>query len=246
MDLSLQPFANICFALHALTSANLDAWTVTELWQWIDECVKTTAEDYGLFVEATLLVGNPQDVSSAPALERNDTRVPSAPAGIPYGVNQTLVPLPADHLATIRAETTTGTFLLPTTVREIEAYDDDWSETTGPAPTRWVGDGLHVAFVTLYPQPTLPGAIQLVYRKYYTIAAPPAAPLPGTPPGPMPPSPSVVPMLTSVIGDMVALRAIAEARRVETDNQMPEAVAFAESLLGVYTAALAAYYGGGM
>lgn len=209
MDLATEVMPNAMFALHALTVADLEQWSQTELWEWADERVKKLAADYGLFVERTGLT----------------------PAGdIPFAVMQSLIPLPADHLATVRVECA-GVLIKPANVVEIQSYDDDWDETTAVTLTRWIGDALRVPYLTAYPKPLQAGKLSLVYEQEApAISA----------------TQTVVPHLASVAGDVVTLHMIAEARRLETDAQIPECVSFAEQLAGLYSKVIESYFGGGM
>jgi hypothetical protein len=209
MDLATEVMPNAMFALHALTVSDLEQWSQTELWEWADERVKALAANYGLFVERTGLT------------ETGD---------IPFAAKQNLIPLPADHLATVRVESA-GVLIKPANVVEIQSYDDDWDETTGPVITRWIGDALRVPFITPYPKPLAAGTLSLVYEQEApAISA----------------TETVMPHLASVAGDVVTLHMIAEARRLETDAQIPECVSFAEQLAALYSKVIESYFGGGM
>lgn len=150
---------------------------------------------------------------------------------IPYTPNQPLLALPSDHLATLRGSIA-GMMLQFANVHEVEGLDDDWEESnTYDNPWKIIGDALRTDWARLYPIPLSPGNLQVIYqRKEPQLTS----------------SATVAPQLPEVVADMLALRAIAEARRIETDAQLPEVVDMAEQLLGIYDQVVHAYWGEGV
>lgn len=141
------------------------------------------------------------------------------------------VAYPADRLGTLAAFWTSGATvaaLRPASVRELEAREDDWEAAAGEV-THYVEDFQGADLFRLYKQPAAPGTATLLYLAGAEdlSESQTRAPIPAP------------------IGDALALRMIAEARRKDCDAQLPEAAAFVEQVLGLYESALSAYWGEG-
>ncbi len=145
------------------------------------------------------------------------------------GAGQFVFPLPAGHIATVQAEYN-NRVLRAATVHELEAGDPVWEDAASFPPSRYVADWQATDTIRLYPIPNLAGLWALLYQL--------------TPPSVSAASPNVT--LAAPVADVLTLRVIAEARRRETDSQMPETVAACEQLIGLYESAMHSYYGGGL
>jgi hypothetical protein len=138
---------------------------------------------------------------------------------------QAVYDAPAGHIATIHVDVN-GAILRPANVRELEALDSDWEDSRG-TPTRFVMDFQGTDTVRLYRVPTATVPMYFVSMLEFPEVTPK----------------QTVVSMSPLVADSIALRVVAEARRQEGDSQMPDAVAFAEQLSGLYDQIIDTYYG---
>ncbi len=138
----------VCASLNCTTPDQLDPWTLTELYDYAQEKLRSAARSYFLFVQ--------MDASTVLA------------------ASQGFYPLPASHVSTVFMAVN-GVMIRATTVSELEALDDNWEEATPATPTRWTENALGLIMIRLYPAPAAAGALTLVYQQEapnLTAAAP--------------------------------------------------------------------------
>lgn len=138
-----QVINNLLPLLQATRAADLEYWTLADLYEWADEAAKILARSHGVFVE------------------RDATGVLTAALAI-YA-------LPARHLSTIHVNVGTMA-LFPMTVQEAEALDATWPDTQAPAgedPKRFLGDAAGTDNVRLYPTPSASGkTLDLLFHRF--------------------------------------------------------------------------------
>lgn len=128
----------VCASLNCATVAELDPWTLTELYAYASEKLQTSASRYLLYAvadQATALV-----------------------------IGQPMYELPATHASTVFAAAD-GVKLRASTVAELEALDDDWEEAANATPERWTEDVLGLGIVRVYPPPIAAGVLTLIYQQ---------------------------------------------------------------------------------
>jgi hypothetical protein len=135
---------------------------------------------------------------------------------------------PADHIATVHAAFTWA-LLRSMTVGEAEALDGNWTTRTAAAPTNWMVD-VSLDQIRLYHAPAGVGLLDRIYFGH---------------PDRISSSNTVAPGLCPGVADLIALTAAAEARRRESDAQMPEVAQALDAIAALYRAAIQAYWGGG-
>lgn len=138
--------------------------------------------------------------------------------------------LPSRHLSVIYVAVN-GVGLNAANVRELQALSDTWEGDaclTGETPARWATDFAGLETILLHPAPFDIANLQIVQHVFpveitasaHTLEAP------------------------LVVGDYLACRMLAEARRKESDAQMPEIAAAFDQRSSLYEKAFQAYFGG--
>lgn len=148
--------------------------------------------------------------------------------GVAFASTQAQIQCPAGHISTILADVN-GVVLRNKNVQILEALDSDWEEQQG-AVTDIVFDFSGEDIARLYKNPNVAGTVNFVFQGEMPAVT-------GTP------GVTTLTPLSNMLEDQMAFRAIAEARRIETDAQMPEVVTFCEQALALYSQISAAYFG---
>lgn len=175
--------------------------TVAELYQWADEAAKAIAYESGIFV--TL-----------------DATITAVAATAVYN-------LPATHVFSLAVWLATVPLRL-TAVRDLRALDATWTATSGLS-TRCSFDAGSVGTITLYPNPTVGGAItQLAEELPADIAI----------------GSSTV-QLPTVLLDYFSYKMLAGARGKESDAAMPEMEAHFLERCALYEKIIEHLYGTG-
>ena len=192
----------ICASLNCSSVTQLDPWTLDELYNYAEEKLRVVSRKFLLSVKY------------------------SATTALVAG--QPVYPLPADCMATIFAAQN-GVALRPSTVAEMEAFDDDWEDAANATPTRWVGNALGITYIRAYPPPAAAGVLGLIYQAE-------SPDLDATAP--------VVTMPT-IMGDYLALRTLQQARLRQGDAQMLDASKAFGTMADVLEKAFAVFWGTG-
>lgn len=165
-------------ALGCYRMVDLTHWTEEELYEYADEAVKRLARAVGMFTERE------------PAITVN--------------IGVATYPLPTRHLSTIHASLG-GANLRPAAVKELEALDSAWQDTTG-TPDRYVPDFLGTEYVRLYKKPSAGSTLALLFYQY------PADVAVGSP----------ILAAPRVLEDYLTWEILRQARGKEGDAAMPE------------------------
>ncbi len=145
---------------------------------------------------------------------------------IAVNAGQPSYPLPADATTVVQA-VFNKLVLRPASVGEIESLDGAWLTATG-TPSRWIPE-IGIDTIRLYPAPTAGGTLDLVYFA--------TAPETGTD--------TALRGFCQALGDFVEWVSVAEARRRESDAQMPEVAQVLDALAILYRTAIQSCWGGG-
>ena len=186
-------------ALGCYRMADLTHWTEEELYEYADEAVKRLARGVGMFTErdaTTTVVGG-----------------------------TATYPTPTRHLSTIHASLG-GANLQPAKVRELEALDATWQDTSG-TPDRYVPDFQGTEQVRLYKKPAAGGTLVFLLYQY------PAEVAQGSPTLTAP----------SPLEDYLTWAILAQARAKEGDAAMPEVAEHAAQRVKQFDQLCAAQWG---
>ncbi len=186
--------------LGAAAIADLIFWDEYELYDWLDEAAKELARTCGVFVVRD--------------------------ASISIQPNTPVYAVPTGHLSTIHASAGARS-LLPATVQELEALDDNWPDTVGASPERFLTDE-GTEQIRVYPKPTAAaGALALIFHRY------PATVVKG----------SAVVSAPRAVREYFLFHVLAEARDKESKAAMPEVSAYFRQLADLHRQAIQGYWG---
>jgi hypothetical protein len=146
---------------------------------------------------------------------------------IPIAALDNTIPLPAGHTGTIHVSLD-GAILRPANESELSARDSDWENATGVV-SRYTADTNGLDSLRVYKTPTADGTIALIAREH-------PADLAAASPNLAAPDP---------IGLYLRYLILAEARKREGDECMPDVAAHYQERLKLLDTVMQAYWGGG-